>query len=134
MKWIVYLLLPNMLHSKLPILLHSYFPFTAIAPTTKIQIVNGDHKPLLDLLLQLRELENPITKRTYLSGSPDTWASLISNYFEYSENNISNNKKDCSINWNTIRNYFLDKSGTELMKSQNREKYFHIKESNRLYK
>ncbi|MGB3064269.1 MAG: hypothetical protein WBB63_08150, partial [Sphingobacterium thalpophilum] len=28
LKWIVYLLLPNMLHSKLPILLHSYFPFT----------------------------------------------------------------------------------------------------------
>lgn len=106
----------------------------AIAPMTKIQIVNGNHKPLLDLLLQIRDLENPITKRTYLSGSPDTWASLISNYFEYSETNIPPNKQERSINWNSIRDYFLDKSGAELLKSQNRKKYFHIKESYRFYK
>ncbi len=105
----------------------------SVAPMTKIQIVSGDHKPLLDLLLQIKDLENPSTKRNYLQGSPDTWASLLSNYFEYGENNIPKDKIDRNINWNSIRDYFLARSGTELIKSRNREKYFHIKESKRHY-
>src|SRR5690606_2219897 len=88
----------------------------SVAPMTKIQIVSGYHKPLLDLLLQIKDLENPSTKRNYLQGSPDTWASLLSNYFEYGENNIPNGKIDRNINWNSIRDYFLGKSGTELIK------------------
>lgn len=105
----------------------------AVAPMTKIQIVSGDHKPLLDLLLQMKDLENPSTKRNYLQGSPDTWASLLSNYFEYGDNNIpkDNNRE---INWNSVRDYFLGKSGISMLKSHNREKYFHIKESNRDYR
>ncbi|NGM74729.1 hypothetical protein [Sphingobacterium sp. SGL-16] len=106
--------------------------FKAIAPNTKIQIINGNHIPLIDLFLQIKDLENPETNRPYLSGSPDTWSSLISNYFQYHENNLkSNNNRE--LNWNSIRDYFLDKSGTKLRNKDNRNKYFHIKESKRIY-
>ena len=108
--------------------------YKAVAPKTKIQIVNGDHKPLLDLLLQIKDLKNPMTQRDYLSGSPDTWASLLSNYFEYGENNIPTNKGERDIKWSSVRDYFLGKSGAEMLKSQNRDKYFHIRESNRYYR
>ena len=104
--------------------------YKAVAPTTKIQIVSGDHKPLLDLFLQMKDLENPSTQRGYLHGSPDTWASLLANYFEYGENNIpSDNNRE--INWNSVRDYFLEKSGSSMLKPHNRDKYFHIRESNR---
>lgn len=103
-----------------------------IAPSTKIQISNGNHIPIIDLFLQIKDLENPETGRVYLSGSPDTWSALISNYFEYHENNIpkSNNR---NLNWSSIRDYFLNKTGSKLKQKNNRYKYFHIKESKRQY-
>lgn len=104
--------------------------YKAVAPTTKIQIVSGDHKPLLDLFLQIKNQENPSTERGYLHGSPDTWASLLANYFEYGDNNIpSDNNQE--INWSSVRDYFLEKSGSSMLKPHNRDKYFHIRESNR---
>jgi hypothetical protein len=104
--------------------------YKAVAPTTKIQIVSGDHKPLLDLFLQMKDLENPSTERGYLHGSPDTWSSLLSNYFEYGDNNIpSDNNRE--INRNSVRDYFLEKSGSSMLKPHNRDKYFHIRESKR---
>ncbi|UXD70028.1 hypothetical protein MUK51_01805 [Sphingobacterium faecium] len=106
--------------------------YKAIAPNSKIQIVSGDHKPLLDLFLQIKDLDNPLTQRGYLQGNPDTWASLLSNYFEYGDKNIpkDNNR---AINWNSVRDYFIGKSGKTLLKPSNRNKYFHIKESKRTY-
>lgn len=106
----------------------------AISPRSKIQIVSGDHKPLLDLFLQLKDLKNPTTGRAYLFAPPDVWASLLANYFEYGEKNIPTDKKERNINWNSVRDYFLGISGAEMLKPHNRKKYFHIKESTRDYK
>lgn len=106
--------------------------YKEIAPKTKIQIMSGDHKPLLDLFIQLKEIKNPTTKKNYLSGSPDSWASLLCNYFEYWENNPSKGEEK-SINWNSAREYFLGKSGYEFIKPKNRHKFFHINESERNY-
>ncbi|WP_313512473.1 hypothetical protein [Sphingobacterium sp.] len=104
--------------------------YKAIAPKNKIQIISGDHKPLLDLFLQMKDLENPSTKRGYLHASPDTWASLLSNYFEYGDKNMpKDNQRE--IIWGSVRDYFLGKSGISMLNPDNREKYFHIKESNR---
>lgn len=106
--------------------------YRVVAPKTKIKIVNGDHKPLLDLFIQMQDLYNPSTQRPYLSGSADTWASLLCNYFEYSETNVHKDRGK-SINWSSTRDYFLGQSGSELRKSKNRHKFFHIKESKRTY-
>lgn len=107
--------------------------FKAFVPKTKIQIMDGDYPPLVDLLVQLSTLKNPSTGSPYLSASQDTWASLISNYFEYCKNNKEVKNDETNLKWATVRDYFLENNRVNLMKSKNRHKFFHIKESDRVY-